>query len=98
MLPLVHYLPKSLQRPIVERFTIWDRIARPTKAQRTYYIAHFLNELELLDISALQELFPEAKIVKERFLGLVKSIVAVKINGARELPTCGQLPPSSYLG
>lgn len=78
MLPLVHYFPKSLQRAIVERFTIWERVAHPTRAERAYYIAHFLNELNLLDPLALQALFPEARIVKERFFGFVKSIVAAK--------------------
>ncbi len=78
MLPAVHYFPKPLQRAIVERFTVWERVAHPTDAERAYYIAHFLNELNLLDPQALQALFPEAHIVKERFFGFAKSIVAAK--------------------
>lgn len=79
MLPLVHYLPKSWQRPIVDRFTIWQLVAQPSAAQREYYIEHFLNELHLLDARELQRLFPDGRVVRERFLGLTKSLIAVRV-------------------
>jgi ubiquinone/menaquinone biosynthesis C-methylase UbiE len=78
MLPLIHYLPKRLQRAVVERFTVWEFVARPSEAQRRFYISHFLNELNLLDAGELRALFPGARIVKERFAGLAKSLIAVK--------------------
>lgn len=78
MLPLVHYLPKPLQRAIVERFTVWQWLAQPSDAQRRFYINHFLYELNLLDRKQLQCLFPAADIVVERFAGLAKSIIAVR--------------------
>jgi hypothetical protein len=78
MLPLVHHLPKSWQRRIVHRFTIWQVLVRPSRAQRDYYIEHFLNELHLLDAPELQALFPDGRIVRERFFGFTKSLIAVR--------------------
>jgi SAM-dependent methyltransferase len=78
MLPLVHHLPKRWQRHIVHRFTIWQLLARPSQAQRDYYIEHFLDELHLLDAGEMQELFHDGRIVHERLLGLTKSLIAVR--------------------
>jgi hypothetical protein len=77
MLPAVHFLPKTWQRPIVRRFTIWQVLARPSRAERDYYIEHFLDELHLLDSRELQRLFPDARVLRERFLALTKSHIAV---------------------
>lgn len=78
MLPLVHYLPRVWQRRIVERFTFWQVLAKPSAAQRQFYIEHFLNELHLLDAQELQSLFGDARILRERFLGATKSLVAIR--------------------
>jgi hypothetical protein len=78
MLPLIHYLPKRLQSAIARRFTVWQLLARPAEAQRRFYVDHFLNDLHLLDARELQSLFPEARIVTERFAGLPKSLIAVR--------------------
>jgi len=80
MLPLVHYLPKRMQRGIVNRFTLWQYITRPSEAERASYTRHFLNELNLLDHRTLQRLFPDAAIVAERVAGLAKSLIAVSID------------------
>ena len=37
-----------------------------------------MNEVRLLNRTDLQQLFPDADIIHERFLGLSKSIIAVK--------------------
>jgi methyltransferase family protein len=79
MLPFIHYLPKTWQRGIVQRFTIWQLLARPSEQERAFYVNHFLNELTLLNASDLQQLFPEATILSERLLGLVKSNIAVRL-------------------
>lgn len=76
MLPLIHYLPKPLQRAIAQRFTLWQLLAHPSEAQRRFYINHFLNDLHLLDTRELQSLFPDARIVHERFAGFPKSLIA----------------------
>lgn len=78
MMPIVHYLPKNWQSRIIRRFTIWQLLAEPSRAQREYYIHHVLNELHLLNASELQALFRDGRIVRERFLGLTKSLIAVR--------------------
>jgi len=80
MLPFIHHLPKSWQRSIVNRFTIWELLVRPTKEQRAFYIDHFLNELNLLAARDLQSLFPDSKIVSERVFGMPKSLIAVRLS------------------
>lgn len=77
MLPLVHHLPKSWQRLIVNRFTVWQWVVRPSEAQRAAYIHHFLYELNLLGRKELAAIFPEARILSERIMGLAKSLVAI---------------------
>lgn len=78
MLPLIHYLPKSCQQAIAEKFTIWQLLTRPSEAQRRFYVDHFLNDLNLLTHGELQSLFPDGQIVRERFLGWPKSLIAVR--------------------
>lgn len=78
MLPLIHFLPKPLQRAIAERFTIWQLLTRPSEAQRRFYVNHFLTELNLLDRRELQSLFPDAQIMNERLGGLAKSLIAFR--------------------
>jgi hypothetical protein len=78
MLPFIHFLPKSAQRSIVSRFTVWQYVTHPTTAVRRDYIYHFLNELNLLDTATLQLLFPSARILSERFLGIPKSLIAMR--------------------
>ena len=79
ILPFIHYLPKAWQRPIVERFTVWQLLVRPSKEEREFYIAHFLHQLKLLNESDLRSLFPGATILSERLLGFVKSNIAVRL-------------------
>lgn len=74
--PFVHYLPKIIQKCLLKNFTIWGLLTRPTLDE----CKKFLKELNLLNEIELQRLFPKAKIWHERFLGLSKSIIAVKIS------------------
>ena len=78
MLPFIHFLPKRAQRAIISRFTIWQILVKPAPAERAFYIEHFLSDLRLLDRRDLQRLFPRALILKERFAGLTKSLIAVQ--------------------
>ncbi len=78
MLPIVHFLPKPAQRAIIHRFTVWEKLTRPSAAERAFYLEHFLKELKLLDNHSLGRLFPGATILKERVLGVPKSLIAVK--------------------
>jgi len=73
--PFIHWLPYKIQRLLLRNFTVWGWITRPT----SQYCESFMNEVRLLDERELKQLFPEGKIFRECFLGIVKSIMAVKI-------------------
>lgn len=72
--PFIHWLPKKWQRPLVRNFTVWGWITRPSVERREW----FLNTTRMLTKSEFQTLFPEATIKQERFLGLTKSLIALK--------------------
>jgi SAM-dependent methyltransferase len=76
--PLVHWLPKSWQRWIVPRFTVWNALVRPAADRRAFYLEHYLNEVRLLTAREVAELFPGARIIRERVLGWTKSLVAMR--------------------
>lgn len=72
--PLIHYLPKSRQRPLLRNLTVWGILQRPTPEG----CDDFLRDIDLLTTPQLRKLFPNATIWKERFCGLLKSIAAVQ--------------------
>ena len=74
IMPFIHYFPKSVRRYLLRNFTIWGLVTRPTSQQ----CEQFLHEVRLLDKQELRKLFPDAEIWHERFLGLTKSLIAVK--------------------
>jgi SAM-dependent methyltransferase len=76
--PLIHFLPRGWQRRLVNRFTVWEWIARPRPDQRAFFLEHYLRDIRLLDSGAMRRLFPGARIVRERFLGMTKSLIAVR--------------------
>ena len=76
--PFVHHLPRSWQRCLIPRFNVWQLLARPKPDERDYYISHFLNEVRLLDATTLRHLFPGAHLLRERFLGLTKALIATR--------------------
>ena len=73
--PFIHWLPRKLQARLLRNFTVWGWMTRPDAAE----CARFLDTTRMLTRAELQTLFPEAEIWTERFLGLAKSFVAVKI-------------------
>jgi hypothetical protein len=77
MTPLIHYLPKSWQRPLLPYCTVWGLLHKPTPQG----CDDFLRDIRLLTTAELRSLFPGATIWRERALGLLKSITAV---GGRE--------------
>jgi SAM-dependent methyltransferase len=76
--PLVHWLPRNLQRAWVTKWTVWDWVERPSPDRREFYIRHFLEDIRLLSASELAALFPDAEILRERSFGWTKSLIAVK--------------------
>lgn len=75
--PLIHWLPARWQATLVPRFTVWGLIARTTPDRRQFYLQHYLTEVKLLDERELRELFPAARVIRERFCGWTKSLIAV---------------------
>jgi SAM-dependent methyltransferase len=76
--PLVHLLPQSWRAYIVRRFTVWQWINRPTEDEKRYYIEHFVSDIHLLSAGEMQRLFPDAVILRERFLLFTKSLIAYR--------------------
>jgi len=76
--PFVHWLPKSLQAAVVRRGTVWGALTRASADRREFYIEHFLRDVKLLSPTEVRALFPGARLIRERFLGLTKSLIAVR--------------------
>jgi hypothetical protein len=76
-MPVIHWLPKSVQRAVVERFTVWEMLAQPSRSRRDFYLRHYLEEVRLLGGRELHGLFPGARVIRERFFGWTKSLIAV---------------------
>ena len=76
--PVVHWLPKAWQRAIVPHFTIWNLLVRPSPDRRDFYLNHYLDEVRLLSAPEFAALFPTARLIRERFCGCTKSLVAVR--------------------
>jgi hypothetical protein len=73
MTPLFQFVPRALRARLIRRCTVYGWFVRPDQ----YRCEEMVNELRLLTAGELRRLFPEAEIVRERFLGLTKSLVAV---------------------
>ena len=76
LLPVIHLLPHAWQRAIVPRWTGWDWLEHPTPDRREFYLDHYLNDVRLLGRRQLESLFPDARIMPDRWPGLSKSLVA----------------------
>ena len=72
--PFMHWFPPACRRKLLRNFSIWGLVTRPTQPE----CAALVDEIRLLSASQLRTLFPECGIVKERFAGLSKSLIAVK--------------------
>jgi len=72
--PFIHFLPQSLQRKLLRRFTVWGLMTKPTAAQ----VDDFIDEVRLLNYREMTELFPDCEIHRERLMGLTKSYIAVR--------------------
>ena len=72
--PFMHWLPESLSYRIVmlRKCGFYDRQDTVRGAMEV------IQDARLLDLGQMRALFPDARIEKERFLGLVKSMTAVR--------------------
>jgi Methyltransferase domain len=72
--PFIHFFPKAWQRRMLRNFTVWGWLTRPSDKQ----VEHALNEIRLLTLTEMKQLFGRCEIRKEKFLGLTKSFIAVR--------------------
>jgi len=73
--PFFHYLPLAWQRRLLRNFSVWGLLARPSRKA----MDDFLRQTRLLGYQEMREIFPDCEIRRERFLGLTKAYVAVRI-------------------
>ena len=72
--PMVHFLPRRAQ-PVVARWaTPWGWENRPTAEQARA----FVGSIRLLTFREMRELFPDCEILRERWMGMTKSFIAVR--------------------
>jgi len=76
--PFLHWLPQRWQRALAPRFNLWRLLVSVSPDRRRYYIEHYLGEIRLLSAAGLGALFPDARILRERFAGWTKSLIAMR--------------------
>ena len=74
--PLIHFFPKRIYRRLIRYFSIWGWVTRTDQED----INRRVEEIDLLDRAQMEILFPAAEIRRESFLGMTKSLIAVKMN------------------
>lgn len=79
--PLIHYIPRSVQKKILRWGTLWGWITRPTSAQVDFMV----ETTRLLRKREMQELFPDCEIITERMLWIIpKSYIAIRKKNSQE--------------
>lgn len=74
LFPLFQFLPRSWRIFLVRRFSLGWVPRQPDRESA----ARKVDEIQLLSGRQVRQLFPEAEIHRERFLGLTKSFIAVQ--------------------
>ena len=72
--PGFHFLPRNWQVRLARNFTVWGWLQRPGREEARGLV----ENIRLLAERELQRVFPDATIERERFLGLAKSVTAVR--------------------
>lgn len=73
-MPFIHWLPESWRAKIVTYYACGFY----PRAQSTDDVDWILHDARLLDAHAMNTLFPDATIERERYFGLTKSLIAVR--------------------
>lgn len=73
MTVFIQWLPNRIARRLLRYFSVWGLVARPSQKQ----IDDFLDSTRLLTRSEVRQLFPNAEIREEKFLGLTKSFIVI---------------------
>ena len=72
--PLIHFLPRPVYRKLLPFFSLWYWITWPTPQK----VDQLFEEIRLLNEAQMRELFPDALLIKEKFLFFTKSLIAVR--------------------
>lgn len=83
--PLIHWVPRRWRAPLLRNATVWGWLTRPSREESRAFVA----EVRLLGKAELRSLFPDGEVVSERWLGLSKSLLAVRGNGRASHATGG---------
>jgi SAM-dependent methyltransferase len=75
--PFIHWLPRPWQRALVPHLNLWRWLVPVTPDRRRFYIEHYIADVRLLGAKDVRRLFPGARVVRERFCGITKSLIAV---------------------
>ncbi len=76
--PFIHWLPKPWQRALAPWCSLWNVLHHVTPERRRFYISHFIKDIRLVGPAEMRLLFPGGRIIRERFCGLAKSLIAVR--------------------
>jgi hypothetical protein len=71
--PLLHFFPANIRHRLHSRFRLgwYDRAADLDESMS------YVEDAVMLDARQMQMLFPDARLVRERFYGLTKSLIAI---------------------
>lgn len=73
--PFVHWVPKGPRKWIVHWFSFWSWLWHASREESNAMV----EEIRLLSKREMQELFPDCRIITERFLLMPKSYIAVRV-------------------
>lgn len=74
IMPFVHFLPRALQARMLRYGTVWGLMTKPNPAE----VIGFLDEVRLLRFGEMRALYPDCEILREKFMGMTKSYIAVR--------------------
>jgi hypothetical protein len=76
--PFYHWLPEQLRAGLLRRMTL----GHMRKAETLSAAMEQVQSCQLLDGRQMAELFPDSEIVRERVLGVTKSLIAIRRGAA----------------
>jgi hypothetical protein len=70
--PFIHWLPAQHRRKVARYGTVWGLLDRPSQEE----IDNRVNEIRLIRQMDFKQMFPDAELINERWMGLPKSLIA----------------------
>jgi len=72
--PFLHWFSESVRVKLARYCSVWGWMTKPSRAEAEA----FIKSIRLLDKRQMQQLFHDAQILEEKFLGTTKSLIAVR--------------------